>query len=103
MILVTTDYISGKELETIGVVKGSVVQSKHMGRDIMASFKTIVGGEIKGYTQMLQEARDIAEKRMVEEAEELGADGIVNIRYTSSSLMQGSAEVIAYGTAVKFR
>ncbi len=103
MILVNTDYISGKEIETLSIVKGSVIQSKHMGKDIMAGFKTMVGGELTGYTEMMNEARAIATKRMVAEAERLGADGIVNIRYASSAIMQGAAEVIAYGTAVKFK
>ena len=102
MILVNTDYISGKELETLGIVKGSTIQSKHVGKDILQSFKTLVGGELKAYNEMMNEARAIATKRMVEEAEALGADGIVNIRYASSAVMQGAAEVIAYGTAVKF-
>jgi uncharacterized protein YbjQ (UPF0145 family) len=102
MILVNTDYISGKELETLGLVKGSTIQSKHVGKDILQSFKTLVGGELKAYNEMMNEARAIATKRMVEEAEALGADGIVNIRYASSAVMQGAAEVIAYGTAVKF-
>ncbi|MCF6334408.1 MAG: YbjQ family protein [Spirochaetales bacterium] len=103
MILVNTDFITGKELETISLVKGSIIQSKHMGKDIMASFKTIVGGELKGYSDMMNEARAKATKRMVEEAEELGADGVINIRYASSAVMQGAAEVMAYGTAVKFK
>ena len=102
MILVNTDYISGKTLETLGLVKGSTIQSKHVGKDIMQSFKTIVGGELKGYTEMMNEARELATKRMVDEAKALGADGIVNIRFASSAIMQGAAEVIAYGTAVKF-
>ena len=102
MILVNTDFISGKELETISLVKGSTIQSKHLGKDIAQSFKTLVGGELKAYTEMMNEARAIATKRMVEEAEKLGADAIVNIRYASSAVMQGAAEVIAYGTAVKF-
>ena len=102
MIIVNTDFISGKELETIAMVKGSIVQSKNIGRDLMSSFKTIVGGEIKSYTDMLNEARAIATKRMAMEAEELGADGVINARYSSSSVMQGAAEVIIYGTAVKF-
>ena len=102
MILVNTDYISGKELEMLGLVKGSTIQSKHIGKDISQSFKTLVGGELKSYTKMMNEARDLATKRMVAEAEELGADAIVNIRYASSAIMQGAAEVIAYGTAVKF-
>ena len=102
MILVNTDYISGKELEMLGLVKGSTIQSKHLGKDIAQSFKTLVGGELKSYNDMMNEARAIATKRMVAEAEELGADAIVNIRYSSAAVMQGAAEVIAYGTAVKF-
>lgn len=102
MILVNTDYISGKNLEMLGLVKGSTIQSKHVGKDIMSSFKTIVGGELKEYNEMMNEARAIATKRMVQEAEKLDADAIVNIRYASSAIMQGAAEVIAYGTAVKF-
>ena len=102
MILVNTDYISGKELETLSLVKGSTIQSKNIGKDIAQSFKTLVGGELKAYNQMMNEARALATKRMVAEAEELGADAVVNIRYASSAVMQGAAEVIAYGTAVKF-
>ncbi|MDR3998321.1 MAG: YbjQ family protein [Evtepia sp.] len=103
MILVNTDYVSGKELETLGLVQGSTIQSKNIGRDITQSFKTLVGGELKAYTDMMNEARALATKRMVREAESLGADGVVNIRYASSTVMQGAAEVIAYGTAVKFK
>ena len=102
MILVNTDYISGKELETLSLVKGSTIQSKHLGSDISQSFKTLVGGELKAYNEMMNDARALATKRMVEEAEGLGADAIVNIRYASSAVMQGAAEVIVYGTAVKF-
>lgn len=102
MILVNTDYISGKQLETISIVKGTTIQSKHLGKDIMSSLKTLVGGELTSYNEMMNEARAIATKRMVEEATKLGADGIVNIRYASSAIMQGAAEVIVYGTAVKF-
>ena len=102
MILVNTDYISGKELETLSIVKGSTIQSKHIGSDISQSFKTIVGGELKSYNDMMNKARALATKRMVEEAETLGADAIVNIRYASAAVMQGAAEVIVYGTAVKF-
>lgn len=102
MIVVNTDYVSGKELQTIKMVQGSVVQSKHIGRDFMASFKTIVGGELKGYTEMMNEARAMATKRMVQEAEAAGADAVVNVRYSSSAVMPGAAEVIAFGTAVKF-
>ena len=103
MILVNTDYITGKELEMLGLVRGATIQSKHIGKDITAGFKTLVGGELTGYTEMMNEARAIATKRMVEEAEGLGADAVVNIRYASSAVMQGAAEVIAYGTAVKFK
>jgi len=102
MILVNTDYISGKTLNTLSIVKGSTIQSKDLGKDIMSLLKTIVGGELKDYTEMMNEARAIATKRMVEEATAMGADGIVNIRYASSTVMQGAAEIIAYGTAVKF-
>ena len=102
MILVTTETISGKELETLTMVKGSTVQSKNIGKDISQSFKTLVGGELKAYNQMTNEARALATKRMLEEAESLGADAIVCVRYASSAIMQGAAEVIAYGTAVKF-
>lgn len=102
MILVNTDYIAGKNLEMLGLVKGSTIQSKHIGKDIMQSFKTIVGGELKEYNSMMIEARELATKRMVQEAETLGADAIVNIRYASAEVMQGAAEVMAYGTAVRF-
>lgn len=103
MLLVNIDHIPGKEYEVLGLVKGTVVQSKHMGKDFMASVKTIVGGEIKGYTEMLVEARKIATDRMEADAKALGADAILNIRYGSSAIMQGAAEVVAYGTAVKFK
>ena len=102
MILVNTDYISGKELEILSLVKGSTIQSKNIGKDIAQSFKTLVGGELKAYNEMMNEARALATKRMVAEAEELGADAVINIRYASSAVMQGAAEVIVYGTAVKF-
>lgn len=103
MLLVNTDFITGKELETLGIVKGNVVQCRNVGRDFMAGIKTLVGGELKEYTEMLNQARQIAIKRMVDEAETLGADAVINIRYASSSIMQGAAEVIAYGTAVKYK
>ncbi len=105
MLLLNIDYIPGsdKEFEALGVVKGTIVQCKHFGKDFMAGMKTLVGGEIVGYTEMLTEARQIATKRMVDEAEALGADAILNIRYGSSSVMQGAAEVVAYGTAVKYK
>ena len=103
MILVNTDYIAGKELEMLGLVKGSTIQSKHIGKDISQGFKTIVGGELKAYTEMMNDARELATMRMVEEAGRLGADAIVNVRYASAAVMQGAAEVMAYGTAVRFR
>ncbi len=103
MILVNTDFISGKEIETLGIVKGSTIQSKHMGKDIMSGLKTMIGGELTAYNDMMNEARALATKRMVGEAEGLKADGVVNIRYASSAIMQGAAEVIVYGTAVKFQ
>ena len=103
MLLVTTDYIAGKELEMLGMVKGSTIQTKHLGKDITQSFKTLVGGELTAYTEMMNDARALATKRMVQEAEALGADAIVGVRYGSAAVMQAAAEVIAYGTAVKFR
>ena len=103
MLLVNTDFVSGKEIETLGLVRGSTIQSKHIGKDIAQSFKTIVGGELKSYTKMMNEARDIATQRMVAEAEALGADAVVNVRFASSAVMDGAAEVMAYGTAVKFK
>ena len=102
MTLATTETIEGKTLKTLGLCKGSTIQSKNLGRDITQGFKTLVGGELKAYNEMMNEARALATKRMVEEAESLGADAVVNVRYASSAIMQGAAEVIAYGTAVKF-
>ena len=102
VILVNTDYITGKELEMLGLVKGSTIQSKHIGKDISQGFKTLVGGELKAYTEMMDDARALATNRMIQDAERLGADAIVNVRYASSAVMQGAAEVIAYGTAVRF-
>ena len=103
MILVNTDFVSGKELETLRLVRGSTIRSKHLGKDIMAGFKTMVGGELTAYTEMLNEARAIATKRMVEDAETLSADAVINIRYATSSVTQGAAEVLVYGTAVRFK
>ena len=102
MKLVSIDHIPGKEIEALGIVKGTIVQSKNIGRDFMAGMKNLVGGEIVGYTEMLNEARQLATKRMVDEAEAMGADAIVGVRYGSSAVMQGAAEIIAYGPAVKF-
>jgi len=101
MILVNTDFISGKEIETLGIVKGSTIRSKHLGKDILSGFKTIVGGELSAYAEMLNEARAIATKRMVEEAEKMHADAVINVRYATSNIMQGAAEVLVFGTAVK--
>ena len=103
MLIVTTDTISGKSLEMLGIVEGSTIQSKHIGSDISQSFKTIVGGELKSYNDMMNTARALATKRMCEEAEALGADAIVCVRYASAAVMQNAAEVMAYGTAVKYK
>ena len=103
MLLLNIDHIPGREIEALGLVKGAVVQSKNFGKDFMAGMKTLVGGEIKSYTEMLTEARQIATKRMVDEAEALGADAVVNVRFGSSAIMQGAAEVVAYGTAVRYK
>lgn len=102
MLLLNIDHIPGREIEALGLVKGTVVQSKNLGRDFMAGMKTLVGGEITSYTEMLVEARQIATKRMVDEAKAMNADAVINIRFGSSAVMQGAAEVVAYGTAVKF-
>ena len=103
MKLLSIEYIPGQEFEPLGMVKGAIVQTKHFGNDFMAGIKTLVGGEIAAYTEMLNEARQIAVKRMVDEAEALGADAVIGVRYGSAQMMQGAAEVIAYGTAVKFK
>ena len=102
MILVNTDYITGKKFEMLGLVKGSTIQSKIVGKDITQGFKTLVGGELKAYNEMMNDARALATKRMTEEAESMGADAVINIRYASAAVMAGAAEVMAYGTAVKF-
>ena len=103
MKLLNIDYIPGKEIEDLGLVKGTVVMSKNIGKDFMAGMKTLVGGELSAYTEMLNEARQIATKRMVDDAEALGADAVINVRYGSASMMQGAAEVVVYGTAVKIK
>lgn len=103
MLIVNTDYITGKELEMLGIVRGSTIQSKNIGRDFTQGLKQIVGGELGAYTDMMNQARDIATQRMTKEADALGADAIVNVRYATSAIMQGAAEVMAYGTAVKFK
>ena len=102
MKLLSIDYIPGKEFDALGMVKGAVVQTKHFGNDFMAGMKTLVGGEITAYTEMLNEARQIAVKRMVDEAMAMGADAVIGVRYSSAQMMQGAAEVVAYGTAVKY-
>ena len=101
MKLVSIESIPGQEFEVLDVVKGTVVYSKNFGRDFMAGMKTLVGGEIVGYTEMLAEARQIATGRLEDDARSMGADAVLNIRYTSSAVMQGAAEVTAYGTAVR--
>ena len=103
MLLLTLNYIPGKEIEALGIVKGTTVQTKNFGKDFMAGMKTLVGGELSAYTEMLNEARQIATKRMVDDAEALGADAVINVRYGSASMMQGAAEVVVSGTAVKIK
>ena len=104
MKLVNIDYVPGYEVvEALGVVKGQIVQTKTISRDFMAGMKTIVGGEIASYTDMIKVARQIATKRMVDEANSLGADAVINIKYGSSAVMNGAAEIIVYGTAVKMK
>lgn len=103
IILTNTENIPNKEYEILGPVSGSIVKAKNIGRDIMAGFKNLVGGEIKSYTEMLSEAREEALSRLMAEAEKLGADAVVSIRYSSSAIMEGASEILAYGTAVKFK
>ncbi len=103
MILTTTEMICGKELEMLGLVKGSTIQTVNAVRDIGAGLKTLVGGELTKYNEMMNDARALATKRMVGEAEAMGADAIVAVRYSSASVMQSAAEVMAYGTAVRFK
>ena len=102
MKLLTIEHIPGRNFEPLDTVKGTVVYSKNLGRDFMAGMKGLVGGEIVGYTEMLNEARQIATKRMADAAEALGADAVIGLRYSSAAVMQGAAEIVAYGTAVKF-
>lgn len=104
MIIVTTETIEGKAIhQTLGIVRGSTVRARNIGRDIFASLKNIVGGEISEYTKLLADSREQAMQRMVEDAKNLGADAIVNVRFTTSNVMQGSSEILAYGTAVKLK
>ena len=101
MLLLNIDYIPNRKIEALGLVKGSVVQAKSFGKDFMSGMKNLVGGEVEAYTDLLAQARQIATKRMVDDAQAMGADAVSNVRYTSSSIMQGAAEVTAYGTAVR--
>lgn len=102
MIVVTTEQIEGKRItETLGLVRGSTIRARHVGHDIMASMRNIVGGEVKDYTVMLAQAREEALQRMMERAEEMGANAIVGARFVTSMVMSGAAEMVAYGTAVK--
>jgi len=102
MLLTTTEHIPGHEYEILGLVQGNMIQTKNLGRDIGQGFKSMVGGELKTYVEMVNESRAIATKRMVDQAEQLGADAIVMMRYTSSTVSQGAAEILAFGTAVKY-
>ena len=104
MILVNTDFIPGKEIkEMMGLVRGNTIQAKNIGKDIVAGFRQLVGGEIKEYTEMLSEAREIALQRMADKAEKLGADAVINVRFMTSAVMGAAAEILAYGTAVKLK
>lgn len=104
MITVTTDFVPGREtVEALGVVRGSTIRTKHVGKDIMAGLRMLVGGEVKEYTQMLNEARNESMRRMEAQAENLGADAVINLRFMTSQVMAGAAEMLAYGTAVKLK
>lgn len=104
MILTNTDFVPGKEVgDILGLVRGNTIQAKHIGKDIVAGFRTVVGGEIKEYTNMLSEAREIALKRMEEKAEKIGADAVINVRFMTSAVLASAAEILAYGTAVKLK
>ena len=102
MIVTTCDVVPGQQVQVLGLVRGNIVTSKHIGRDLMAGLKTIAGGEIKSYTDMISEGRNVAEQRMIAEAERLGADAIICMRFAGGSVMEGTVEMLAYGTAVKF-
>jgi len=104
MIITNTEFVTGKEIkEILGLVRGNSVQAKHIGKDIKAGFRHIAGGEIKEYTEMLAESREIALKRMVDKAERMEADAVINVRFMTSAIMGGAAEILAYGTAVKLK
>lgn len=101
MIITTTERIPGREYEILGVVSGNTVRSKHIGKDIMSGLKSVVGGELQEYTEMLSDARQESINRMINEAKQLGADAVINVRFTTSQTTAGAAELLAYGTAVK--
>lgn len=103
MVILTIDSIPGKEIEALGLVKGSTVQSKNMFKDMGQGFKSMVGGELKSYTKMMNESREIATQRMIEEAQGMGADAIIGVRFATSSVLQGASEIMAFGTAVKIK
>ena len=104
IITTTTDTLPGKKVtQILGIVKGSTIRARHIGRDVMAGFKNIVGGEIKSYTQMIQQSREEAFNRMINDAQEQKADAVINVRFVTSMVMQGAAEILAYGTAVKLK
>ena len=104
IITTTTDSLPGKTIsQVLGIVKGSTIRARHVGRDIAAGFKNLIGGEIKSYTQMIQKSREEAFNRMVNDAREAGADAVINVRFITSMVMQGAAEILAYGTAVKLK
>ncbi len=103
MVILTIDSIPGKDIEALGLVKGSTVQSKNMFKDMGQGFKSMVGGELKSYTKMMNESREIATQRMIEEAQGMGADAIIGVRFATSSVLQGASEIMAFGTAVKIK
>jgi len=104
MELSNTESIAGKEVtETLGLVRGNTVRARNVGRDITQGLRNLAGGELKGYTELMTDARDQAQDRMIEEAESLGADGVINVRFTTSSIADSGAEILAYGTAVRLR
>ena len=104
MLITNNDQIAGREVtETLGLVKGNTIRARNVGSDILAGLRNLVGGEVKGYTKMISDARDEALARMKEEAESMGADAIINVRFTTSQVMSGSSEILAYGTAVKLK
>ena len=104
MIIVNTDFVVGREIkEMLGLIRGNTIQAKSIGKDIKAGFRHVAGGEIKEYTEMLAEAREIALKRMENKAKKIGADAVINVRFMTSAIMGGAAEILAYGTAVKLK